>query len=135
MLAGMKKLTMIKRAARSIMGTIVSNPLSPFAMGISLFPKVIETTCLRKPTNTRASTDKVIITVVGCVLMPADNIENSVIKIPNGGTPVIARNPMKNKTLVTGRTFRTPFTFLIFVELYFTNIFPADKNRTDFASA
>gem|GEM_PF-4171150 len=56
------------------------------------------------------------------------------MKIPKGGTPVIARKPIIKRTAVTGNTDITPFTFFIFVELNVNKIFPADKNKMDFAN-
>ena len=69
---------------------------------------------------------------IGWLFMPADNINNFVMNIPNGGIPVTVKNPAKNKTLVYGRAVNKPLMLAIFVELNFKNIVPADKNKADF---
>ena len=133
MVAGMKKLKMIKTNINIIGGTTVQMPASP--LGISSFesPKIISVTCLRMPANTRANESKAIITITGWPLIPADNMEYSVIKIPKGGTPAIARKPTKNKILVMGNVLIIPFTLSILVELYFNKMLPDDRNKDDFA--
>ncbi len=133
MAVGTKKLKPIKTITKIIVGITVQTPASPLGMSSLASPKIITVTCLRMPANTSANASKAIITITGKRLIPADNIENSVIKIPKGGTPAIVRNPTQNKILVIGNVLIIPCTLTILVELYFNKMLPADKNKDDFA--
>lgn len=74
----------------------------------------------------------VIIVIAECSLIPAEKMDNFVRNIPKGGAPVIAKKPVKKITLVIGKALIVPLTLAILVELYFRNIFPADRKREDF---
>ena len=108
---------------------------SPFFISSAGFPNIMAITCLKKPTKRRAIKKITNIVKAGYFWIPADKIYILVKNIPNGGAPVIIKKEVRNKILVTGSVEITPRTFAILVELYFKNIFPADKNKVDLANA
>jgi hypothetical protein len=61
----------------------------------------------------------------------ASNMLNSVTKIPKGGKPVIAINPIRKIIPVTGKTDKNPLISLTLVELYLIKIVPPVRKRTD----
>ena len=81
-----------------------------------LWPKIIAVACFKNPINTMNINTMTAATINKCSLMPVDKINILVKNIPNGGAPVMAKNPVKKSIAVTGITLIAPLTEAILAE-------------------
>ena len=64
--------------------------------------------------------------------MPAERMNILVKNIPNGGAPVMAKNPIKKNIAVTGIALRAPLIEAILAEWYLSRKLPDRKKSADF---
>ena len=118
------------------MGRTESFPRSPFSISDFGFPNTMRSKCF--PKLAKIITKNKITSALArkfSELNPELSIKNSLIKILNGGIPMIANPPIKNIKPVTGIVLIIPLISTIDFVCYFCEIDPLEKNRSDFTTA